>query len=212
MATNYKSTVIRNLPDLVKLDNCEINEEERRKSFLEGDDFQNPQNLPDFKKLDLSATLHESDVLRLYTTGNDIENQPSPYIISEEGNSSTSAENFSSSSNKNILSAVLLLMNELEHDDLKTLQIETQKKLNNYERKQDKELASKNVEDVVAMDIFLYALALSNKMPTMKFVNILANKPIVPIEPITISLPGNFMINVSFKIISQTVSVAKNIP
>jgi len=60
---NYRSTVINNLPNLVKLDNKEINEIERSIAQRDGKELQScSSDLPDFTGLDLSVTLQENDL------------------------------------------------------------------------------------------------------------------------------------------------------
>lgn len=54
---NYKNTVIRNLPNLMKLDSCVITEEDRKTANEQGVLFPKDENLPDYEGLELDKTL-----------------------------------------------------------------------------------------------------------------------------------------------------------
>lgn len=153
---NYKYTVIRNLPNLVKLDSCTITEEDREMAKEEGILFDEDENLPDYDGLELDKTLTTTFLKQFFCKQKAvIEEKPlqeqkieekyeivrEPQIHSLNGEVNVSIHNFNSTiSNEtqelesstqtiksNALSAILLLLNDLNKEELCDVKEQTEK-------------------------------------------------------------------------------------
>lgn len=165
----YRQTVLRNLPGLVKLDSVDVKTEEKNSAFVKGQLIENDEVLPDYKGLDLNHTL-TSEAVMIQTRKN-LERQSSKSdekpersaidanesVNSEHsfkdspldtssicnGNATQHKKNMSSTSamlndksmrksRSNTLSAIILLLNDLDQSDLLEVQTHTQDLLKSY--------------------------------------------------------------------------------
>lgn len=147
---NYKHTIIRNLPNLVKLDSCVITEEDREIAKEQGILFDKDESLPDYDGLELDKTLTTTFLQEfLCKQKSVVEEKPLPEQEIEEkaeiavdpiqsmdlsqsidetvSNETEELDSTTQTVQSNTLSAILLLLNNLNKEELGNVKVQTEK-------------------------------------------------------------------------------------
>ncbi|XP_059138230.1 cilia- and flagella-associated protein 410 [Peromyscus eremicus] len=123
----YRMTVLRNLPHLQKLDNQAVTEEELTRALMEGDeitaapgreDAGNGCPKPSYTLSSASSTTEASQGLLSYTEDTEVQGQ----TAGDQSPSFSQRDALRSHKNRNILTAVLLLLRELDTEGLEAVQ------------------------------------------------------------------------------------------
>ncbi|ERE86863.1 cilia- and flagella-associated protein 410 isoform X1 [Cricetulus griseus] len=124
----YRMTVLRNLPHLQKLDNQAVTEEELTRALMEGDeitaapdrkDAGNGCPKPSYTLNSINSTTETSQGLLSYTEETDrVQGQ----TAGDQSPSFSQRKTVRSHKNRNILTAILLLLRELDTEGLETVQ------------------------------------------------------------------------------------------
>ena len=162
---DYRSTVLKSLPNIEKLDNIEVCSEERGEIIHDKDDLEEAScnDLNDHEVDDLESTEHngtretcngEQSAQELLDQTNKLRSQLGlePLVIEESTVDVTNCQpNLtekrpvscndtalnSSTKNSNLLSAVLLLLNDMSEDELRVVQKEVDQKLDTMRERSD---------------------------------------------------------------------------
>ncbi|XP_005070760.1 cilia- and flagella-associated protein 410 isoform X2 [Mesocricetus auratus] len=122
----YRMTVLRNLPHLQKLDNQAVTEEELTRALMEGDEISaapgrqdsgNGCPKPSYTLSSVSSTTETSQSLLSYT-----ETEVQGQTAGDQSPSFSQRDAVRSQKNKNILTAILLLLRELDTEGLEAVQ------------------------------------------------------------------------------------------
>lgn len=149
---NYKHTVIRNLPNLVKLDSCMITEEDRKIAKEQGILFDKDEDLPDYDGLELDKTLTTTFLRQFLCKQKSVveekplsekETEERVEIVVEQSHSlvdevNQSNDEITSNENQelesstqtiksNTLSAILMLLKDLNEEELCDVKVQTEK-------------------------------------------------------------------------------------
>lgn len=120
----YRMTVLRNLPHLQKLDNQAVTEEELTRALMEGDEItaapsrEGAGNGCPKPPYTLSSATETSQHLLSYTEETEVQGQ----TASDQSPSFSPRDTMKSPKNRNILTAILLLLRELDTEGLETVQ------------------------------------------------------------------------------------------
>ncbi|XP_012969450.1 cilia- and flagella-associated protein 410 isoform X1 [Mesocricetus auratus] len=123
----YRMTVLRNLPHLQKLDNQAVTEEELTRALMEGDEISaapgrqdsgNGCPKPSYTLSSVSSTTETSQSLLSYTETDRVQGQ----TAGDQSPSFSQRDAVRSQKNKNILTAILLLLRELDTEGLEAVQ------------------------------------------------------------------------------------------
>ncbi|CAH6789880.1 cilia- and flagella-associated protein 410 isoform X2 [Phodopus roborovskii] len=123
----YRMTVLRNLPHLQKLDNQAVTEEELTRALMEGDEItaapgredagsSHPE--PSYTLSSVSSTTETNQGLLSYTEETEVQGQ----TAGDQSSSFSQRDAVRSHKNRNILTAILLLLHELDMEGLETVQ------------------------------------------------------------------------------------------
>lgn len=123
----YRMTVLRNLPHLQKLDNQAVTEEELTRALMEGDEITaaphregagNGCPKPPYALNSVSSATETSQHLLSYTEETEVQGQ----TTTDQSPSFSPRDTMRSHKNRNILTAILLLLRELDTEGLETVQ------------------------------------------------------------------------------------------
>lgn len=123
----YRMTVLRNLPHLQKLDNQAVTEEELTRALMEGDEITaaphregagNGCPKPPYALHSVSSATETSQHLLSYTEETEVQGQ----TTTDQSPSFSPRDTMRSHKNRNILTAILLLLRELDTEGLETVQ------------------------------------------------------------------------------------------
>lgn len=123
----YRMTVLRNLPHLQKLDNQAVTEEELTRALMEGDEITatpsregagNGCPKPPYNLSSVGSATETSQRLLSYTEETEVQGQ----TASDQSPSFSPRDTMKNPKNRNILTAILLLLRELDTEGLETVQ------------------------------------------------------------------------------------------
>nr|XP_004669391.2 cilia- and flagella-associated protein 410 isoform X1 [Jaculus jaculus] len=146
----YRMTVLRNLPRLQKLDNQAVTEEELTRALMEGDEITaapskggagNGRSPPSYTLCSVGSSTATSQGLLSYTEEEaEIQGQLSLKTPAVDGSPSFSQRDaLRSHKDRNILTAILLLLQELDAEGLETVQQTVSGRLQALHRQQPQE-------------------------------------------------------------------------